>query len=170
MRRWIIAVVVPLVIVAARTESQPRQPVALDQSVLRVQSHGNELIVMRQAPVAYSTIEQIVTSIATARRPVAVPVRLVRASPPQEIDYLFCVTSGGTLVLGERVHTLTAGERRPVLTRGQIVRSYPSLSVPEGWMWIVQVPLSRETTVTLQLRAPMAWPLDSVAVTTNGGP
>lgn len=171
MRRWLIAVVVPLVIVAARTESQPRQTVALDQSVIRVQSHGNELIVMRQAPVAYSTIEQIATSIAAAaRRPGAVPVRLVRASPPQEIDYLFCVTSGGTLVLGEHVHTLTAGERRPVLTRGQIVRSYPSLSVPEGWMWIVQVPLSRETTVTLQLRAPMAWPLESVAVTTNGGP
>jgi hypothetical protein len=170
MRRWIIAIVVPLVILAARTESQPRQTVALDQSVIRVQSQGNELIVMRQAPVAYSTIEQIVASIAATRTPGAVPVRLVRASPPQEIDYLFCVTSGGTLVLGERVHTLTAGERRPVLTRGEIVRSYPPLSAPEGWMWIVQVPLSREITVTLQLRAPAAWPLESVAVTTNGGP
>jgi hypothetical protein len=170
MRRWIIPIVVPLAIVIARTESQPRQTVALDQSVIRVQSQGNELIVMRQAPVAYSTIEQIVASIAATRTSAAVPVRLVRASPPQEIDYLFCVTSGGTLVLGERVHTLTAGERRPVLTRAEIVRSYPSLSVPEGWMWVVQVPLSREITVTLQLRAPVAWPLDSVAVTTNGGP
>lgn len=169
MRRWIVAVVVPLVIVAARTESQPRQTVALDQSVIRVQSQGNELIVMRQAPVAYSTIEQIVASIAAPRRQGAVPLRLVRASPPQEIDYLFCVTGGGTLVLGERVHTPMPGERRPVLTRGQIVRSYPSLSVPEGWLWVVQVPLSRETTVTLQLRAPVAWPLESVAVTTNGG-
>jgi hypothetical protein len=169
MRRWIVAIVVPLAIVAARTESQPRQTVALDQSVIRVQSHGNELIVMRQAPVAYSTIEQIVESIAVPRRQGAVPVRLVRASPPQEIDYLFCVTSGGTLVLGERVHTLTAGDRRSVLTRGQIVRSYPSLSVPEGWLWIVQIPLSREATVTLQLRAAVAWPLESVAVTTNSG-
>jgi hypothetical protein len=168
MKRWVVGIVVPLVIVAARTESQPRQPVGLDQSVIRVQSQGNELIVMRRAPVAYSNVEQIVATIAGPRTHGPVPIRLVRASPPQEIDYLFCVTSGGTLVLGERVYTPSAGE--PVLARGQIARSYPSLSVPEGWLWVVQVPLSREITVTLQLRAPVAWPLDSVAVTTHGVP
>jgi hypothetical protein len=170
MRRWIVPIVATLMIVAVLAEGQPRLPAALDQSVIRVQSHGNELVVMRQAPVAYSTLEQIATSIAGPRPAGPVPVRVVRASPAQEIDYLFCVTSGGTLVLGERVHTLAAGDRRPALTRGQIVRSYPSLNVPEGWLWIVQVPLSRETTVTLQLRAPVAWPLESVAVTTNGVP
>lgn len=170
MRRWSVAIVAALAIVVARTEGQSRQPVALDQSVIRVQSHGNELIVMRQAPVAYSTLEQIATNIARPRPPGPVPVRVVRASPPEEIDYLFCVTSGGTLVLGERVHTLAGGDRRSALTRGQIVRSYPSLSVPEGRLWIVQVPLSREMTVTLQLRAPVAWPLESVTVTAHSVP
>jgi hypothetical protein len=97
-------------------------------------------------------------------------VRVVRASPPEEIDYLFCVTSGGTLVLGERVQGSSAGERRSVFVRGEVVRSYPSLHVLEGWLWIVQVPLSREATVTLQLRAPVAWPLESVAVSVNGVP
>ena len=100
----------------------------------------------------------------------AAPVRVVRAWPPEEIDYLFSVTNTGTLVLGERVHTLDAAERQYVFARGQIVRSYPSLSVPEGWLWLVDVPLSRETTVTLQLRAQARWPLESVLVTTDGVP
>jgi hypothetical protein len=168
MRRWILSIVVPLALVAARAESQPRLSAALDQAVIRVQSQGNELIVMRQAPVAYSTVEQMYAAIAAPRAAGTPPVRVVRASPPGQIDYLFCVTSGGTLVLGERVHTSAAGERRFV--RGEVVRSYPSLRVAEGWLWIVQVPLSREATVTLQLRSPVAWPLESVAVTANGVP
>jgi hypothetical protein len=144
--------------------------VALDQSLIRVQSQGNELFAMREAPVAYSTLEQIATSIAGTSATRAAPVRVVRTSPPQEIDYLFCVTNGGTLVLGERIHTRAAGERRFVFARGAIVRSYPSLSVPEGWLWLVDVQLSRETTVTLQLRARAHWPLDSVSVTTANIP
>lgn len=168
MKRWIVAAAASLVIVADTAETQPRVPVALDQSVIRIRSNGNELIARREAPVAYSTIEQIVTSIGGSGVTREVPVRVVRASPPQEIDYLFCVTTGGTLVLGERVHTLDVGERRYVLTRGAIVRSYPSLDVPEGWLWLVQVPLSRETIVTLQLRASARWPLQSISVTADG--
>jgi hypothetical protein len=170
MKRWILSIVLPLALVVARAESQPRLPAALDQAVIRVQSQSNELIVMRQAPVAYSTVEQMYTGIATPRATGTAPVRVVRASPPEQVDYLFCVTNGGTLVLGERVHASTTGERRPVFVRGEVVRSYPSLRVAEGWLWIVQVPLSREATVTLQLRSPVAWPLDSVAVTANGVP
>jgi hypothetical protein len=170
MRRWIVAIAALSMIVAGRAETQPRSTVALDQSAIRVQSNGNQLIAIRNAPVAYSTLEQIVTDIAATTSSRTVPVRVVRASPPQEIDYLFCITNGGTLVLGERIHTLAAGERRYVFARGAIVRSYPSLSVPEGWLWLVEVPLSRETTVTLQLRARAQWPLDSVSVTTAGLP
>ena len=131
--RWLVVSIVALVLaVVARAESQPRLPAALDQAVIRVQSQGNEMIVMRQAPVAYSTIEQIYADIGAPRRVGPVPLRIVRASPAEEIDYLFCVTSGGTLVLGERVHTSADGARAPVFTRGQVVRSYPSLRVPEG--------------------------------------
>jgi hypothetical protein len=169
MRRRFVAIVtaILLLVVGTRIESQPSVSAALDQAVIRVRSLGNEMIVMRQAPVAYSTIEQIYGEIGAPRSPGAVPVRIVRASPPEAIDYLFCVTSAGTLVLGERVHTIRAGERTPVFARGQVVRSYPSLQVLDGRVWIVQVPLSREATVTLQLRSPTAWPLESVAVTAN---
>jgi len=168
MKRWVLSIMLPLALAAARAESQPRLPAALDQTVIRVQSQGNELIVLRRAPVAYSTLEEMYAGIGGPRTTSTPPVRVVRASPLEEIHYLFCVTSGGTLVLGERVYGGSAGERRPVFVRGEVVRSYPSLHVPEGWLWIVQVPLSREATVTLQLRAPAAWPLESVAVTANG--
>jgi hypothetical protein len=163
-RRWLAAAAASLVILAARAEPQS-PPVALDQSMIRVVSQGNELFAMREAPVAYSRLEQMSASLNTAGSTYAAPVRVVRVSPAQEIDYLFCVTTGGTLVLGERIHTRAAGERRYVFERGAIVRSYPSLNVAEGWLWLVDVPLSRETTVTLQLRAPAQWPLASVSVT-----
>ena len=163
--RWLLAAVASLLIVAARAEPQSAAPIALDQSMIRVESQGNELFAMREAPIAYSTLEQMSTSIAATTATRTAPVRVVRTSPPQEIDYLLCVTNGGTLVLGERIHTRAAGERRYVFARGAIVRSYPSLSVPEGWLWLVDVPLSRETTVTLQLRARAQWPLASVSVT-----
>jgi len=164
-RAGILAVLAALLLVAADAAPQSA-PVALDQSLIRIQSQGNELFAMREAPVAYSTLEQIATSIGGSAPPrTAAPVRVVRTSPPQEIDYLFCITNGGTLVLGERVHTRAAAERPYVFARGAIVRSYPSLSVPEGWLWLVDVPLSREITVTLQLRARAQWPLASVSVT-----
>jgi len=163
-RRWLAGAVASLVILAARAEPQS-PPVALDQSMIRVVSQGNELFAMREAPVAYSRLEQMSASLNAAGSTYAAPVRVVRVSPSQEIDYLFCVTTGGTLVLGERIHTRAAGERRYVFERGAIVRSYPSLNVAEGWLWLVDVPLSREATVTLQLRAPAQWPLASVSVT-----
>ena len=163
-RRWLAAAAASLVIFVARAEPQS-PPVTLDQSIIRVVSQGNELFAMREAPVAYSRLEQMSASLNAAGSTYTAPVRVVRASPPQEIDYLFCVTTGGTLVLGERIHTRAAGDRRYVFARGAIVRSYPSLNVAEGWLWLVDVPLSRESTVTLQLRAPAQWPLASVSVT-----
>jgi len=170
MTRLALAVLAALLIVAARAEPQS-PPVALDQSLIRVRSHGNELFAMREAPVAYSTLAQIATNIGGAStRAVTAPVRVIRTSPPEEIDYLFCVTNGGTLVLGERVHTRAAGEQRYAFARGSIVRSFPSFNVPDGWLWLVEVPLSRETTVTLQLRARAQWPIASVSVTTANIP
>jgi len=164
-----LAAVASLLIVAARAAPQS-PPVALDQSMIRVQSQGNELFAMREAPVAYSTLDQISTSIAGKSMRRTAPVRVIRTSPAEEIDYLFCVTNGGTLVLGERVHTRAAGQAQYVFARGEIVRSYPSLNVPEGWFWLVDVPLSREATVTLQVRAHAQWPLAFVSVTTANSP
>ena len=105
MRRWLLVTLVLLATTTMRPDAQPGSPVVLDQSAIRVQSNGNELIARREAPVTYSTLEQIATSITATVATREVPVRIVRASPPQEIDYLFCVTSGGTLVLGDTLKT-----------------------------------------------------------------
>src|SRR2546428_8362816 len=111
MKPWIGVPVASLVLVAARAETQLRPPVGLDQSAIRVVSEGNELIAIRNAPVAYSTLEQIVTSIPGAHASPEEPVRVRRVSPPEEIDYHFCVTNGATLALCERIHTLAAAQR-----------------------------------------------------------
>src|SRR2546427_12524956 len=110
MSRWIVPIVVALMLaLSAGAESQPWPPLSLDRTMIRVSAGGNELRVLRDAPVAYSSLEQIVTNIARATVPHTAPVTIVRASPSEEIDYFLCVTSGGTLVVGERAHALGAG-------------------------------------------------------------
>ena len=168
MSRWIVPIAVSLALVAsARVESQPQPLLAVDRAVIRVNAGGNELRALRDAPVAFSSLEEIVASISRPTVPHAAALTIVRASPPEEIDYLLCVTSAGTLVVGERFHALGADGPLRLFMRGEISRSYPSLSVPDGWLWLVDVPLSREVWVTLQLRAPARWPLEAVAVTTD---
>src|SRR2546422_1528682 len=118
MKGWIVPIAVSLALVSARVESQP-------PPLISVHAGGNELRALREAPVAYSSLEQIVADISRPTVPHAAPVTIVRASPPQEIDYLLCVTSGGTLVVGERIHTLGADGPGRVFVRGEVLRSYP---------------------------------------------
>jgi hypothetical protein len=94
----------------------------------------------------------------------------VRASPQELIDYVLCVTRDGTLVVGEEIQTFDRGTRRHVFTKGEIARSYQPVDTPEGRLWLVEVVLSREVRVTLELRALGPWPVDSVAVTTSHVP
>src|SRR5438552_7313362 len=49
MRRWILGALVSLV-AAAQAESQPRAAVVADRAALRVESGGNELVALRDAP------------------------------------------------------------------------------------------------------------------------
>src|SRR5258706_12146491 len=105
MSRWIVPIAISLAVLAsARAESQLPPPLAVDRAIIRVNAGGNELRALRDAPVAFSSLEQIVASISRATVPHAAPLTIVRASPPEEIDYLLCVTSTGTLVVGERFH------------------------------------------------------------------
>src|SRR5881396_679368 len=99
--------------------------------------------------------------------PGAGPIRVARVSPRQLIAWVLCVTNDGTLVVGERLHTFDADERHYVFTKGEIARSYRPLETPEGWLWLVEVALSREVTVMLEVRAAASWPVESVAVTAD---
>ena len=140
---------------------------AADQAPFRIQSGGNELIVARDATVAYTRLAELVADLRRSREPRAAPIRVVRASPRELIDYVLCVTRDGTLVLGEQIQTFDPGSRRYVFTKGEIARSYRPVDTPEGWLWLVEVVLSREMIVTLEVRAPASWPAESVTVTAN---
>ncbi|OLA98811.1 MAG: hypothetical protein AUH09_07090 [Candidatus Rokubacteria bacterium 13_2_20CM_70_12] len=169
MRRWILGALVSLV-AAAQAESQPRAAVVADRAAFRVESGGNELVALRDAPVAYARLAELAVDIAQPAEPGAGPIRIARAWPRQLIDYVLCVTSDGTLVLGERLQTFDPGERRYVMTKGEIARSYRPLDTRDGWLWLVEVALSREVTVVLEVRAPASWPVESVSVTADHVP
>jgi len=166
MRWWILGALVSLVAVA-QARSQPRSPAGGDGVPIRVESRGNELYAMRDAPVAYARLEQLVVDIARPSEPGAGPIRVARVSPRQLIAWVLCVTNDGTLVVGERLHTFDADERHYVFTKGEIARSYRPLETPEGWLWLVEVALSREVTVMLEVLAAASWPVESVAVTAD---
>jgi hypothetical protein len=151
-------------------EAQPRPPAARPPAPIRVQSGGNELIAALTAPVRYQALEQLLAEIGRADARAVGPIRVVRAAPPQTIDYVLCVTSAGTLVVGERVETFDERQRRYVFTRGEIARSYPPLEEGDGWLWLVEVRLSREVAVTLEVRAPARWPVDAVGVAASSAP
>src|SRR5438034_9842203 len=127
MRRWILGALVSLV-AAAQAESQPRAAVVADRAALRVESGGNELVALRDAPVAYARLTGLAVDIARPAEPGAGPIRVARAWPRQLID-----------------------------TR-------------DGWLWLVEVLLSREVTVVLEVRAPASWPVESVSVTADHVP
>lgn len=162
--------VVALVLLAAGVDAQPLPSVGGQVAPLRIQSGGNELVVAPQASVGYTALEDLVADIGDALPKRAAPIRVLRALPPQTVDYVLCVTKDGTLVVGERIYTFDESQRRYVLTRGEIARSYPPLDDGGAWRWLVQVPLSRELTVTLDLRASARWPVEAVTVTPSRMP
>ena len=153
-----------LVLVAAVVDAEPLPAGERPAVPFRLLSGGNELVVAPQAPVAYTTLEQLTGAIGAPLATREAPIRVVRASPPQTIDYVLCVTKDGTLVVGERVHTFDDAQGRYVFTRGGIARSYPPLDATGAWRWLIEVPLSREVTVTLELRAHARWPVEAVSV------
>src|SRR5207244_13574041 len=116
MRCWVLGAIVSLIAVA-HAESQPRQP-GVNGVPIRVRSGGNELVVVREAPVAYARLDQLVVDIARPAEPGAAPIRIVRAPPQQLLDYVLCVTRDGTLVAAPRTATFDPGERRTVHTNG----------------------------------------------------
>jgi len=155
---------VALVLVTAVVDAEPLPTGERPAVPFRLLSGGNELVVAPQAPVAYTTLEQLTGAIGVPLAPPEAPIRVVRVSPPQTIDYVLCVTKDGTLVVGERVHTFDDAQGRYVFTRGGIARNYPPLDAPGAWRWLIEVPLSRDVTVTLELRAHARWPVEAVSV------
>jgi len=167
MRAWAMGGMLTLAILdgAVATAAEPRPVhVDIDADRFQISGEGNAVTGVRRAPVPYDSLSDMTTAI---RQPsaIATAVRLTRAVPPQVIDYVFCVTDEGVLIVGQQVRTLDVTSGQYVFTEGDIKRAYPALEATVPWTWIVDIPLGREVPLTLYLKAMTQWPVRAVAVT-----
>jgi hypothetical protein len=126
----------------------------------------NQLVVPRSLSVAATRLEHFVTEIATPARAVTGELRLQRGVPAEVVRFRFGVTSSGVLVMGQQVDRLDFASGAYVFDRGEMVRAYPAMAGSQPWTWLVEIPVSRESHVSLELRAPEAgWPFEVLSVT-----
>lgn len=155
MRRALAIGALALVILSAPVvASVAPQPVVVTMSADRfdISAEGNAVTGLRRAPVSYTSVTELAAAVRQPQ-PIAAVVRLVRAAPPQVIDYAWCVTEEGALVVGQQVRTLDVSSGQYVFTEGDIKRAYPALEATVPWTWIVDIPLGREVALTLEVRA-----------------
>lgn len=169
MLHWFVLIV--LMLVPFVRDASGQGPVASMAEHVVLRSDGNELTALRTAPVPYRSLEALVAALDHALPVRSRAIRLVRASPPEIVEYVLCVTREGTLILGEQLFGGDDPARRRVLLRGELTRGYTPLEQDERWTWIVGLPLSREVNVTLEVRATSAgWPVPSVTIDVVGSP
>ena len=150
----------------------PPPPVVLsmDADRFNISGEGNTVTGLRRAPVAYTSIMELDTAVRLPA-PLAAGMRIVRATPPRVIDYIWCVTDEGVLVVGQQVRALDQASGQYVYTEGDIKRAYPALEANVPWRWIVDIPLGREVALTLEVRAMSEhWPVRAVIVTPSVTP
>lgn len=158
-----------LVAVPGRAAGQAPRPPREEPPSIRLRRDGSELLALRRAPVPYATLEQLTGEIGRPLPARSRAMRLTRAEPPEQIDYVLCVTREGVLVVGQQVHRFDFVERRYVFERGEIARGYSPVERPGPWTWLLDVPLAREHPLILQLRAEQAgWPVAAVTIDPGG--
>ena len=168
MRAWAAVGALALVILDTplMVAADPRPVVVkIDAERFEIFGEGNSATGLRRAPVPYDSRSAIDAAVRQAQ-PLATAVRVVRAVPAQVIDYVFCVTEDGVLIVGQQLRSLDAASGMYVFTEGEIKRAYPALEATVPWTWIVDIPLGREVPLLLELKATGgAWPVQVVAVT-----
>jgi hypothetical protein len=160
-----------LVLVAALCAAAGVLPAAAsDAPYLTIRAEDNELTVRRRAPAMAVSLERFATDLERPLPPTAAALRLLRASPPEMIEYVLNVTADGVLVVGHQIRTLDFPSGRYVFARSGITRSYPPLE-GASWRWLLELPVSRERRVTLDVRLePPAWPAETVSIRVAGSP
>ena len=128
---------------------------------VRVVREGNTLLARGVVPVRYSQVADMLNDLQRPLSPAA--MRLTRVAPGGLVDYFFCVTPEGRLVVGQQVWRHDAS-RRWVFERGELARSYSPLDSGGPWTWLVDLPLARESETIVLVRAEGEWPLRSVSV------
>jgi hypothetical protein len=128
---------------------------------LRLVREGNTLRARASAPVRYSQVSDMLAELARPVAPAA--MRLTRVAPGQLIEYFFCITLEGRLVVGQQLWREDPA-RRWVFERGELARAYSPLERAGPWTWLIDIPLARESHATIVVRADSEWPLRSVSI------
>jgi hypothetical protein len=158
-------VVLSLLLIVGATPAPQPPTWRAEGADLRVEQGGNTLMARREATVAYETLDRLLAGIESreASRPA---IRLVRGAPGQLIDYHFCVTSDGRLVVGQQVWRGDPGSAGYVFERAELARAYSPLEGDGTWTWLVEISVARESEVTLVARADGdQWPVRHVSMT-----
>jgi hypothetical protein len=144
--------------------------VRADDAWVKFAADGNELVVRRAIAIRHTRLEEFASAI---RRPLAASeaaYRVTREAPPEVLEYVFAVTEDGGLLVGEQRRTFDFGERTYVFAQGRIDRTYRAVEGFSPWMWLVEVHLSREVDVTLEVRAEKGWPVPGVVISARETP
>ena len=128
---------------------------------LRVVREGNTLLARGVVPVHYLRVADLLDDLRRPLSPAA--MRLTRVAPGRLVDYFFCVTAEGRLVVGQQVWRQDAS-RRWVFERGELARAYSPLESGGPWTWLVDVPLARESEAMMLVRGEGEWPLRSISL------
>jgi hypothetical protein len=166
--RWLVLLSL-LLLVGATPLPQPPAWRA-EATDLRVERAGNMLVARREVTVAYDTLDRLLVGIESreASRPA---IRLVREAPGQLIDYYFCVTADGRLVVGQQVWRRHPGSAGYAFERAELARAYSPLEDNGTWTWLLDISVARETEVTLVARADGdQWPVRHVSLTVLRSP
>jgi hypothetical protein len=166
-----LALVAAMVLACGSASGQPAAKGLEQPGDIVIESAGNQLFVQRDARVPYTRMEDLLRDLNDPQPARAAAIRLLRLSPSEMAEYLLCITAEGLLLLGEQRRAFDYAKREYVFVRGELGRGYRPLEQPGPWTWLVEVPLSRERRVTLEVRAGgSTWPIERVTITASAHP
>lgn len=167
-RGWVLLLAATLL--PAGAAGQPRTDLTLEHRQVVLRADGNELGFPSRAPVAYTSLGDLMAAIEHPLPGGMSALRLSRRAPPETIDYVLAVTEEGRLVVGEQLRRYDYAVERYTFVYGSLSRSYSPLERPGPWTWLVEVPLSRERWVMLELQAATGWPVTAVTINSIAQP
>lgn len=136
----------------------------LERDAVSIHGEESRLLVLRDAPVPFSTLERLMAGLGRPLPEGMLAARLVRAVPPETVAYVLCVSRDGMLIVGQQVFGGDPAARGSGFRRGEIVRAYVPLDSVRPWAWLVTIPVSREVETVLEVQATGDWPVQRVTI------
>lgn len=137
----------------ALASAQAHPLVERDATHVRIRHAGSEALARRRVPLTCRALEELARLLEQPFPAHAAAVRVTRVAPRERAEYVLCLLADGTLVAGRQAHRLDPGGDAAGAPRGEIASAQPPLERPGPSMWLLTLPLTREATVLLEVRA-----------------